>query len=349
MLYDNSRFLALCVIILLASGYSSLILRVYVRLKKNAWGWDDTVAVISSVPFAWLCAETIIAANNGLGAHAEHITPAMQLQAYKAFVLFQVAYCISIILIKISIALTFVRIMTDQTIMLWVLRITIAIFVSVTLSVAIYCMFQCRPIAKSWDPTIEGYCEPANILASLSMTVTVCSIISDLIIAALPIPLLWNVQINRSAKFAAGFLLSLGLFACICAIVRLSYTLALNSTEDYLFHVYGVTVWCFAEVGVALTVGCLSTLRPLCVSCLGGSMKSTGRQTTSFRNGTGYELRSKNGVIHSTVDHGQVSSGAVATSDGGASFTDNESNRSILGPSEIRVIKQYHVDSRSAV
>ncbi|OMP83584.1 hypothetical protein BK809_0004965 [Diplodia seriata] len=148
--------------------------------------------------------------------------------------------------------------MTDQVIILWILRITVGLFTLVTTAVAIYCMFQCRPIAKSWDPTIEGYCQPANILASLSMTVTVCSIVSDLIISALPIPLLWNVKINRYSKIAAGFLLSLGLFACICAIVRLSYTLALNATEEYLFQVYGVTVWCFAEVGVALTVGCLS-------------------------------------------------------------------------------------------
>ncbi|KAL0263057.1 hypothetical protein SLS55_002032 [Diplodia seriata] len=253
----------------------------------------------------------------------------METQAYKAFVLFQVAYCTSIILIKLSIALTFVRIMTDQVIILWILRITVGLFTLVTTAVAIYCMFQCRPIAKSWDPTIEG-------------------IVSDLIISALPIPLLWNVKINRYSKIAAGFLLSLGLFACICAIVRLSYTLALNATEEYLFQVYGVTVWCFAEVGVALTVGCLSTLRPLCASCLGGSMKSTGR-STSFRSGDRYELRSKNGVIHSSVQHGQVQSGATAVSDGGASFTDNESNRSILGPADIRVIKQYHVDSRSAV
>ncbi|KAL1636663.1 hypothetical protein SLS58_009717 [Diplodia intermedia] len=219
------------------------------------------VLTSTKIPFAWLCAETIVAANNGLGAHSEHITPAMQTQAYKAFVLFQVAYCTSIILIKLSIALTFVRIMTDQVVILWILRITVGLFIAITTAVAIYCMFQCRPIA----------------------------IVSDLIISALPIPLLWNVKINRYSKIAAGFLLSLGLF-----------------------------------------------------------MKSTGR-STSFRSGDRYELRSKNGVIHSSVQHGQVQSNATAVSDGAASFTDNESNRSILGPADIRVIKQYHVDSRSAV
>ncbi|OJD29988.1 cation-transporting atpase 4 [Diplodia corticola] len=279
MLYDNSRLLALCVIVLLTSGYVSLVLRIYVRLTKSPWGWDDTCACLGAIPFAWLCAETLIAANNGLGAHEWHITPTMQKEAFKAFVFFEVAYCTSIILIKLSIALTLTRIVTDQTVILWILRTTIVVFSSVTLSVAIYCLCQCQPIAKIWDPTIEGHCHPSNIITALSMTVTVTSIISDIIISVLPIPLLWNVKINRYSKLAAGFLLSLGLFASICSMVRLAYTLALTSTDDYLFHIYGVTVWCYqltipisnpvAEVGVALTVGSLSTLRPLCASCLG--------------------------------------------------------------------------------
>ncbi|KAF4537190.1 Integral membrane family protein [Lasiodiplodia theobromae] len=352
VLYDNSRYLAFCVIVLLTSSFVSLILRVYVRLAKSPWGWDDTIAMVASVPFAWLCSETLIAANNGLGAHEEHITPAMSMQAYKAFVLFQLAYCTSIVLIKLSIAFTFGRIITHQKGILWTLRITVGTFMAVTTSVAIYCACQCQPIAKSWNPAIEGHCQPSNILASLSMTVTVCSIVSDIVIAILPIPLLWNVQINRSAKFAACFLLSLGLFACVCACVRLGYTLALTSTEDYLFQVYGVTVWCFAEVGVALTVGCLSTLRPLCVSCLGSSFKSS-RGTSDYAKGNSnyargtYELRSnKDGLIHSTVQAGEVT---TATSDRAGSYTDNDSDRGILGSDEIRVTKAYHVSSTSAV
>ncbi|OMP85125.1 hypothetical protein BK809_0000879 [Diplodia seriata] len=211
MLYDDSRFLALCVIILLVSGYASLFLRIYVRLTKSPWGWDDTCAVVGAIPFAWLCAETIIAAKNGLGAHEWHITPEMQKEAYKAFMFFEVSYCTSIILIKLSIALTLTRIITDQTVILWILRGTIALFSAVTLSVAIYCLCQCRPIAKIWDPAIEGYCHPSNVITALSMTVTVTSILSDVIICTLPIPLLWHVQINRYSKLAAGFLLSLGM------------------------------------------------------------------------------------------------------------------------------------------
>ncbi|OMP83595.1 hypothetical protein BK809_0004976 [Diplodia seriata] len=234
MLYDNSRYLFFCVIVLMISGYTTLGLRIYSRVTKQNWGWDDTVASISALPFAWLCAQTIKAANNGLGAHEWNVTPEMSMAAYKAFVFFQVSYCCSIILIKASIALMLTRIICGQMYILWILRITIAVFTSVTLSVAIFCLLQCRPLAKTWNPAIEGYCHPSNVLASLSMTVTVTSIISDVIICFCPIPLLWHLQMNRNLKVVAGCLLSLGFFASICAIIRLAYTLALNSTDDYL-------------------------------------------------------------------------------------------------------------------
>ncbi|KAK0661885.1 hypothetical protein DIS24_g2176 [Lasiodiplodia hormozganensis] len=262
----------------------------------------------------------------------------MSVQAYKAFVFFQVSYCCSIILIKASIALMLTRIICGQYMILWTLRITIALFSSITLSVAIYCLLQCRPLAKTWNPAIEGYCHPSNVLASLSMTVTVSSIISDVIICLSPIPLLWNIQMNRNLKLVSGFLLSLGFFASICAIIRLAYTLALNSTEDYLFHVYGVTVWCFAEVGVALTVGCSSTLRPMFRTCLGGTGESKKESNDTSR-GT-YELRTgaNDGVIRSQNDDGQITRVATEPSVG-----DDESARKMLGPSEIRVTHRFDV------
>lgn len=107
MLYDNSRYLFFCVIVLMVSGYTTLLLRIYTRVTRKTWGWDDTIATIaavsiiptppgyslffkadissieSKIPFAWLCRQTIVAANNGLGAHSWHITPAMSIQAYK--------------------------------------------------------------------------------------------------------------------------------------------------------------------------------------------------------------------------------------------------------------------------
>ena len=50
----------------------------------------------------------------------------------------------------------------------------------------------------------------------------------------MPIPLLWNVQLNRNTKVSVAFVLGLGFFASISACVRLKYTVNLTAQENYL-------------------------------------------------------------------------------------------------------------------
>lgn len=87
----------------------------------------------------------------------------------------------------------------------------------------------------------------------MSFTLSSTNILTDWTCALLPIPLLWSLEMNRNSKIAAGILLSFGVFASVCALVRLQYTIGLTATSDYLYHVSYVLLWAFAEVGVGMT------------------------------------------------------------------------------------------------
>lgn len=50
----------------------------------------------------------------------------------------------------------------------------------------------------------------------------------------MPIPLLWNVKLNRNAKISVAGVLGLGFFASLSACVRLRYTIGLTEQENYL-------------------------------------------------------------------------------------------------------------------
>lgn len=63
---------------------------------------------------------------------------------------------------------------------------------------------------------------------------TAVNIFTDWVTAFMPIPLLWNVQLNRNTKVSVAVLLGLGFFASISACVRLKYTVNLTASEDYL-------------------------------------------------------------------------------------------------------------------
>lgn len=162
-----------------------------------------------------------------------------------------------------------------------------------------YIVFRCNPVAFAWDSTIKGgHCEPSQDLAAIYYADTAVNIAGDWFCALTPIPLLWNLQMNRNAKLASGFLLSLGVLASLSACIRLKYTVNLNNGDDFLYGIGDVVIWGYAENGVGVIVGCISTLRPLfrTIFGLGGSTYQNGhsgqRRTDNSRKRAEYEMSS---------------------------------------------------------
>lgn len=78
--------------------------------------------------------------------------------------------------------------------------------------------FQCSPVRKSVRPRIAGKCLDNAITFYVLAAI---SIICDLIIFLLPIPLLLKVQINTRRKVALIAIFLLGLFTTLCSIMRM--------------------------------------------------------------------------------------------------------------------------------
>lgn len=104
-----------------------------------------------------------------------------------------------------------------------------------------------------------------------------------------PIPLLWSIQLNRNSKVSVVFLLSLGVLASLSACIRLKYTFNLRNAEDYIHGVGDIVIWGYAENGIGMVVGCLSTLRPLFrrVFHLGSSVPDASSKMNGTRSKVG--------------------------------------------------------------
>ena len=58
-------------------------------------------------------------------------------------------------------------------------------------------LFRCHPVHKYWDMKVEGNCiKGANIFVADGVT----SVLSDVAILLLPMPLLWNLQLSTKRK-----------------------------------------------------------------------------------------------------------------------------------------------------
>ncbi|KAH7070968.1 hypothetical protein FB567DRAFT_612538 [Paraphoma chrysanthemicola] len=84
--------------------------------------------------------------------------------------------------------------------------------------------FTCKPLAYTWNKTIDGSCtDPRDFWLGMSIT----ALFFDLTCVILPIPIVWRLQCSIGKKIRLTLLFGLGLFICIITILRIAkaYTL----------------------------------------------------------------------------------------------------------------------------
>ncbi|USP74527.1 hypothetical protein yc1106_01801 [Curvularia clavata] len=303
---DKSPHLAASIIALAVIAYITYGLRVYTRLSNGAWGLDDWSMTLATLPFTALTISCIGGAFSGVGVHDDRLAPQEKVQGMQYFFFFEVFYCSAIIPIKLSISFMLIRIASRRTTYIYSLYAVSAMFIIMNLIALLYIIFQCAPVSYAWDTsTPGGKCNAPQKLADIYYATTAINIATDWFCALLPIPLLWNVQLNRNAKLSVGVILGLGAFLSAC--IRLIYTVNLTNSTDYLREsllllslipiltsaidgVADVILWGYAENGVGVIVGCVATLRPLLQRVL--RLGSSGGSAAPYQNpSAGYAKR----------------------------------------------------------
>ncbi|KAK4542624.1 hypothetical protein LTR36_006673 [Oleoguttula mirabilis] len=262
-------------------------LRVYVRLTKKIWGYDDWCMCIGFVPFLALTVICLGGSFHGIGVHQARLNDDEQSQGRLWFFLFEVFFCISIILVKLSIAFMLARIADPMRPYVYALWTASALVTVMNLGALFYIIFQCSPVAYFWDYSIKGgHCNPSRYLADMYYADTAVNITVDWFCALLPIPLLWNINMNVNTKISVAFLLGLGIFASLAACIRLKYTVNLNNSDDFLYSVGDIVIWGYAENATGIIVGCFSVLKPLFsrIFRLGGSNDRSSHELNEHRN-----------------------------------------------------------------
>ncbi|KAK3677338.1 hypothetical protein LTR78_002876 [Recurvomyces mirabilis] len=196
-----------------------------------------------------------------LHRHGPYIT------IYNWFWLYEIFWCLAVVPVKISIALTvgrLGRVASGKRPYIITLYGLVTILALITIGGMFYIIFRCTPVSYAWNVDIRGgECQAPAILAGIYYATTAINILADWVCALLPIPLLWNAPLTRKAKLSIGFLLSLGVLASISACIRQTYTNALIHSHDRTSGLGDLLIWGYAEIGIGFFAGSLSSLRPL--------------------------------------------------------------------------------------
>ncbi|KAI1361701.1 hypothetical protein F5Y08DRAFT_314086 [Xylaria arbuscula] len=110
---------------------------------------------------------------------------------------------------------------------------------------------SCSPHEKIWNKSLPGKCVDNKVIFVSSASINV---VSDLAILILPQKIIWNLHTTKQKKIAVSSVFAIGVIACLVAAVRLGEAVVFLLSEDVIYHISSVSLWCLAELSVAFLV-----------------------------------------------------------------------------------------------
>ncbi|XXH02761.1 hypothetical protein Hte_009146 [Hypoxylon texense] len=226
----------LCVVAII-----TVILRVFVRIRIGALGRDDYMMIMALAFFITCCVIGILGCLSGFGATEKAIQEAdpsggLHRDARKYFFIFQIAYLGCLPFIKLSICFALLRITEAKR---YVIPLWLILGLTVVMSGVgfVTLMTQCKPLSASFNPT-PAKCSGGSgtRLGWVTIVISAFSMLTDWMYAAIPVFILWNLNMKTKVKVSLAFILALGAF---------------------------IIVWSNVEAGVGIIAGSLPPLRPL--------------------------------------------------------------------------------------
>jgi hypothetical protein len=132
--------------------------------------------------------------------------PSIVSKHFQLLLIAEMLYFANIYTIKISLLFLYRRIFPLQ----WFRRVLLAsgIFLTImTLVSLLVCIIQCVPLHKMWEPTAPGHCIEFGKFALAMSCINVCT---DIFMLALPLPVVWSLQINSHKKWLVSLSFAMG-------------------------------------------------------------------------------------------------------------------------------------------
>ncbi|KAI4234895.1 MAG: hypothetical protein LQ352_008145 [Teloschistes flavicans] len=274
---DRSTEIIVAFAVTLGFAIITVLLRFVSRhLTRAPLGGDDWTIVAALICAIGYVVGQSVCINYGLGKHVVVVTdPVSFAKAVDASVPF---YITSLALTKVSFLLLYRRIFPQRHfhVILWVIG---TVTVAFTIANVFFVIFSCHPIRGAWNPLIKAKCINGDAAV---LAVAILTIITDLIILGLPLPLVWKLHLPALQKLQLSGVLLIGLFATGVSIYR-STRITGVSQADISYDSTDRSLWSGVEIDVAIVCANLATLRPIL------NYLRTGRAVSTVRVGSSKE------------------------------------------------------------
>ncbi|KAH8673428.1 hypothetical protein BX600DRAFT_433057 [Xylariales sp. PMI_506] len=170
---------------------------------------------------------------------------------------------------NISIAILVNHILDPNIYRSTVLYAMVIIQVGLAMGSVMVVFLQCHPTERLWNPTVDGYCLSPNVLNDYSYFLSSFTILTDVVLAIVPISVFWKLQMRQSTKIGLCIMMGLTMLSAIVTIVKATYLYLFTDKSDPLWDVVPLVLWGLTidtassiEQNVVIVAACIPTLRP---------------------------------------------------------------------------------------
>ncbi|KAK7525228.1 uncharacterized protein IWZ02DRAFT_229168 [Phyllosticta citriasiana] len=315
------------VVVAYANLFLSLLfvcLKIGVRYRVTCGlGFDDALVVVAWISLIPLVVLIHLQAKNGMGYHAEELTPHNLSSVLQYFWASVWVHMIALGLSKLSILTQYLRIFLDRRTrrLTW---LTMAFVIVYTLQAILVGIFVCIPVEAFWNRSIQGHC--INPIISNYVNAGF-NISTDLVIILIPIPALNKLQVSKNQYIALLVAFSIGGLSCIISIVRLHAVAVSFKRNDTISRNQAPAMWSAIEVALAIICACLPPLRPILMR---------GLHALGFASPSSRSHRSKSKLKTNPAAHKYYYHGGNKYAGGGPPYHNNGGNGDSGGDSRSR-------------
>ncbi|KAJ5613867.1 hypothetical protein N7528_007521 [Penicillium herquei] len=245
-------------------AFIAFLLRMFARLRccGGTFGMDDWTMMLTIFLVIPLSSLSVVLANAGLGKDMwtlpfENITRILYIYFWD-----ELLYLSILPMTKISICCFYLRIFPERrfrTMTYCVIGLNVAYLITFIL----ISVFQCRPLPGAWlhwDGEGDYKCNHIN---AQGWSAAAINMILDIIVMALPLRQLYNLNLSLRKKVFVMCMFGLGLFVTLVSILRLNSLIHFASTTNLTWDYVSIGYWSTIECDVGVICACLPAIRSL--------------------------------------------------------------------------------------
>ncbi|KAH6850619.1 hypothetical protein B0I37DRAFT_117591 [Chaetomium sp. MPI-CAGE-AT-0009] len=243
-------------------------LRLYVRLfMVRAFGVDDALilAACALALMSWIC--LVLQIPYGLGRHGL-VVPVEDRIKFEEITFWKTVFSdgVAMGLLRVSMAVSLLRLKKDLQWYRWSLFAVMGFVVAYSIQAIAWLFVYCTPFSGWWEfqwmNPFDPRCHDFNLFVNLVYWNISCNIFTDVVLGALPVPIIWSLKMKLRVRLYVIGILNLGYLSILMGVLKAVYMLTTGGDPDAIFD-YWVHFWQNLQLNIGIIAACASFLKPL--------------------------------------------------------------------------------------